>query len=82
MCIKDYYWDLIAITSRLTTLFGVMLLQWIVTRDIDYAKNQRNLIDLYWAIQNTTWAPPQPGVGISACDLGTVAKCIKRESAP
>jgi hypothetical protein len=37
-------------------------LQWIVTRDIDYVKNQKNLLEIYGALENTTWNPPQPGV--------------------
>ncbi|KAG0620497.1 hypothetical protein M758_4G220800 [Ceratodon purpureus] len=35
---------------------------WIVTRDIDYVKNQKNLLEIYGALENTTWNPPQPGI--------------------
>ena len=38
------------------------ILQWIVTRDIDLPKNQNNVMKIYAALQNTTWAPTQPGV--------------------
>ena len=37
-------------------------LQWIVTRNIDYEKNQKKLIKIYGTLENTTSNPPQPGV--------------------
>lgn len=40
----------------------IYILQWIVTRDIDLPKNQNNLMKIYGALENTTWAPTQPGV--------------------
>ncbi|KAG0631087.1 hypothetical protein M758_1G226800 [Ceratodon purpureus] len=44
---------------------------WIVTRDIDYAKNQKNLIEIYGALENTSWNPPQPGI-LEGSALGTL----------
>ncbi|XP_024381939.1 uncharacterized protein [Physcomitrium patens] len=35
---------------------------WIVTRDVDYMKHQSNLIEIYRALENTSWNPPLPGI--------------------
>jgi hypothetical protein len=44
---------------------------WIVTRDVDYVKNQNNLIEIYRALENTSWNPPQPGI-LEGSPLGTL----------
>jgi patched 1 protein/patched 2 protein len=42
---------------------------WIVTRDIDYVKHEKYLLEVYGALENTTWNPPQPGI-IASSPLG------------
>ncbi|KAG0595236.1 hypothetical protein M758_UG152000 [Ceratodon purpureus] len=44
---------------------------WIVTRYINYANNQKNLIEIYCALENTSWNPPQPGI-LEGSALGTL----------
>ncbi|XP_024373471.1 uncharacterized protein [Physcomitrium patens] len=44
---------------------------WIVTRDIDYAKNQNNLVEMYRALEKTKWNPPQPGI-LESSPLGNL----------